>query len=249
MARDKNGWIKLHRQIIDSEFYKEPRKFSKSEAWIDILLRTNHKDTDNIKPGSLSTSYGELAKAWNWSKSKVWKFIRYLEKENMITIIQSGTANGTDSGTVLAIVNWALYQSKRTASRTVSRTIPEFLPILFKEEDIKNNLVVFNFWNEQQIIVHKKLTPAMEKTIDKTLQESTVEEIKTSISHYSKMLKDKKYEYCSYAWSLENFLNREKGYKLFLDDGEKWINYCNFVDKTKPRKEEQEIDWGWNKKN
>ena len=67
----------------------------------------------------------------------------------------------------------------------------------------------------------------MEKAIEKALLTNTVEEVKTSISNYSKMLKDKNYEYCSYAWSLENFLNREKGYKLFLDDGEKWINYLN----------------------
>jgi len=223
------GWIKLHRQIRNSEFYKEPRKFSKNEAWIDILLRTNHKDTDDIKPGSLSISYGELAKAWNWSKTTVWDFIHYLAKQNMITIIktQPRTASRTDSRTVATIVNWSLYQSKGTASRTTDRTKSEFLPILFKEEYIKNNLVVFNFWNEQEIIVHKKMSESIEKAIDKALLNNTVEEIKTSISHYSKMLKDKKYEYCSYAWSLENFLNREKGYKLFLDDGEKWINYSN----------------------
>ena len=223
----ETGWIKLHRQIRNSEFYKEPRKFSKNEAWIDILLRTNHKDTDNIKAGSLIISYGEFAKAWNWSKSKVWKFIRYLANKNMIAIMQNGTAKRTDERTAITIVNWKVYQGDGTAKRTAKRTVSEFLPILFKEEYIKNNYVVFNFWNEQKIIVHQKLTPLMEKAIEKSLQENTIEEIKTSISHFSIMLKDKKYEYCSYAWSLDNFLNREKGYKLFLDDGEKWINYLN----------------------
>jgi len=85
--------------------------------------------------------------------------------------------------------------------------------------------MLFNCWNEQKIIVHKEITPDIKKALEKALKLNTVEEISNSIIHYGKMLNDVKYEFCSYKWSLITFLSREKGYRLFMDDGEKWINY------------------------
>ena len=126
------GWIKLHRQIMDSEFYTEPRKFSKHEAWIDILLRTNHKEEDGIQAGSLLTSYGELAKSWGWSKSTTWNFLKYLSRQNMITFELN--ENGTDKRTVVSITKWDLYQSKKNAKRNENGTKNESLPIIEKEE-------------------------------------------------------------------------------------------------------------------
>lgn len=85
--------------------------------------------------------------------------------------------------------------------------------------------ILFNCWNEQKIIVHKEITPDIKKALEKSLKLNTVEEISNSIIHYGIMLNDVKYEFCSYKWSLITFLSREKGYRLFMDDGEKWINY------------------------
>jgi len=95
----KTGWIKLHRQIMDSKFYKEQRKFSKNEAWIDILLRTYHEDTIENKKGvdifiprgSFPVSIYQLSKAWKWDKKTVSSFIKYLVQENMITINNPAT--------------------------------------------------------------------------------------------------------------------------------------------------------------
>lgn len=36
------GWIKLHRQIQENEFYFSER-FTKVQAWVDLLLLANHK--------------------------------------------------------------------------------------------------------------------------------------------------------------------------------------------------------------
>jgi len=36
------GWIALHRKIQDNFLWKEPRVFSKAEAWIDILMEAQH---------------------------------------------------------------------------------------------------------------------------------------------------------------------------------------------------------------
>ena len=137
----KPGFIKLHRQIIENELYKEPRKFSKYEAWIDLLLRANHKEEDGIQAGSFLTSYGELAKAWGWSKSTTWNFLKYLSQQDMI--IFKLNENGTDRRTVVTVAKWDLYQGKRNAKRNENGTKSESLPITEKEE--KNILSLAEF--------------------------------------------------------------------------------------------------------
>lgn len=234
----KTGWIKLHRQIMDSEFYKEPRRFSKSEAWIDILLRVNHEEEDGIKPGSFLTSYSELAKSWGWSKSTVWNFLKHLSSQNMIVLGLNdfGTDNRTDSRTVIAIVKWEFYQSRKNGKKNdklnESGTKSEFLPITEKEE--KNIYSeIFSYWNEQKIIKHQELTPEMVKAIDKISKTLTLEQIKICIERYKKVLEDDTF-FFSYRWTLVDFISRKNGIKDFLDDGAKWVSYQSSKKEAKP---------------
>ncbi|CDR26465.1 hypothetical protein [Staphylococcus schweitzeri] len=88
------GWISLHRSIQRHWLFEEKRKFSKFEAWIDILLSVNHTDQkvviNNelivIKRGQKMTSLRQLSDRWNWSKTKVDNFLNLLEKDEMITV-------------------------------------------------------------------------------------------------------------------------------------------------------------------
>ena len=93
---------------------------------------------------------------------------------------------------------------------------------------------LFNCWNEQKIIIHKDITPDIKKALEKALKQDSEEDIKTSIIHYGIMLHDESYGLCSYKWSLVNFLSREKGYRLFMNNGEKWLNYPKSNTETKP---------------
>ena len=86
------GWIKLHRSIHNHWIFKEKRKFSKFEAWIDLLLLVNHKDNTFLlgneltrcKRGMYITSIRELCSRWNWSNSKVRNYLNLLKDEKMI---------------------------------------------------------------------------------------------------------------------------------------------------------------------
>lgn len=126
-------FIKLYRKILDSEFYSEKRRFSKSEAWIDILLRTEWETgTLEIK------SYERLAQRWNWSKSSVERFIKVLVDKNMV-----GRKRGK-AGTTLTVVNWKLYQGKRDKVGAKLTPKNELLPITEKEEkNIKKTYAEF----------------------------------------------------------------------------------------------------------
>lgn len=90
---------------------------------------------------------------------------------------------------------------------------------------------IFEHWRSCDIIVHRELTDPMKNAIRKALKDNTIDEIKESITRFSIMLKDDSYGLCDYAWGLDTFLNRRNGYKLFLPDGEKWVNYLRDKDK------------------
>jgi len=87
------GYIKLWRKLQDNPIWRiKKEKFSKGQAWIDLLLRANHKDAivriGNreilVKAGSFITSQRKLASFWNWSVGYVSKFLRNLEYQKMI---------------------------------------------------------------------------------------------------------------------------------------------------------------------
>ena len=105
------GWIKLHRKIQDHWLYNEKRKFSKYEAWLDLLLMANHQDRDvlidneisEVKKGDLITSIRTLCERWEWSNTKVKNFLELLQKDSMISY-KSDTKK-----TVITIVKYGVY--------------------------------------------------------------------------------------------------------------------------------------------
>ena len=109
---------------------------------------------------------------------------------------------------------------------------------MYRQNNIetKNNIdyfdEIFEHWNSKNIIVHRDLTEKRKKAITKALKEHSVDDIKIAIDHFEEMLHSK-YEYCDYAWSLEEFLSREKGFTEFLNDGSKWKNYLKWKNKQK----------------
>ncbi len=112
-----DGWISLHRKIRCNPLFVEKRKFSRFEAWIDMLMEANHSDNKwlcgnemiTIKRGSFITSEIKLMNRWGWSKSKVRGYLLLLQSENMII-------KKTDNKkTTICIVNYDYYQDNRTA--------------------------------------------------------------------------------------------------------------------------------------
>ena len=107
-----NGWIHLHRKIRDNWIWDDPEKL---RAWIDILLMVNHEDKQipfdghiiTIHKGQRLTSLQKLSERWGWSRNRVDRFLRLLDEAGMVI------TNRTPNGTVLTVVNWAFYQSKR----------------------------------------------------------------------------------------------------------------------------------------
>lgn len=132
------GWISIHRKIQSHWLYEENRKFSKFEAWIDLLLLANHQDRKillgnqlvDVKRGSFITSDLKLMNRWSWSKTKVRKFLSVLEKDEMIT------RNPDKKKTIITICNYNDYQKLKTTEnpeKDLQETTAE------PEEDTNNN--------------------------------------------------------------------------------------------------------------
>lgn len=108
----QNGWVKLHRQILESEIWLA-EKFSKGQAWVDLLLLANHKTQTifirgveiKIERGQLAYSQLTLSKRWKWNRKTVMSYLYLLENRQMI---HTKTDNVT---TRITIINYSKYQA------------------------------------------------------------------------------------------------------------------------------------------
>ena len=116
-----NGWIAIHRKIRENWIWKDPEKL---RAWLDILLMVNHEEKTipyngkmiTIYPGQRLTSIYQLADRWGWSKHRVYRFLTLLKADKMCT------TDGTTGGTIITVVNWGFYQTKRNTDGTTNGT-------------------------------------------------------------------------------------------------------------------------------
>jgi len=116
-----SGWVKIHRQLSSTDLWlSEP--FTRGQAWVDLIILTNHKDgfyrvrgiKINVKRGQCGWSEVALSKRWQWSRGKVRRFL--CELETVHQIVQQKT-NVT---TLINIVNYDRYQIGGTADSTAN---------------------------------------------------------------------------------------------------------------------------------
>lgn len=134
------GYIALWRKIQDSQIWQERRKFSKAEAWIDILMNvrwSNEPEQVIIGNRILTCGYGESlrsldtwAKRWGWSTAKVHRVFGLMAGLSMIRV-----KNETVT-TRITVLNYSRYnvmrnddetqmKRKRNASETQMKTEEE----------------------------------------------------------------------------------------------------------------------------
>jgi len=117
------GWIKLYRKISDNSLWLS-EKFTRGQAWIDMVLLANHTDgfirvrghKIDLKRGQLGWSEVKLSERWQWSRGKTKRFINELESERQIVQQKSNITS------MITIVNYDQYQSDSTPDDTASVT-------------------------------------------------------------------------------------------------------------------------------
>lgn len=100
-----SGWIKIHRQILDWEWYSDNNAF---RVFMHLILKANHKEKRykgiELKSGSVITSRDILAFETGLSVQQIRTALDKLKSTNEITIETS------TKGTIIQVVNYTKYQ-------------------------------------------------------------------------------------------------------------------------------------------
>ncbi len=111
------GWISVHRSLLDHHFWG-CEKFTKGQAWVDLMLNANHKENKVMIKGRLIVvqrgeqirSQVTLAETWKWNPRTVKKFLELLISDSMITV------KSTELTTHITICNYNEYQNNAEES-------------------------------------------------------------------------------------------------------------------------------------
>lgn len=102
---NSQGWIKLHRSILDWEWYDDPNT---KIVFLHLLLKANHKDKAYkgvlVKRGEVVTGRLVLSAELRLSEQQIRTALNRLKSTNEITI------KTTNKNSVITIVNYDLYQ-------------------------------------------------------------------------------------------------------------------------------------------
>ena len=191
------GWVKVHRKIRDKAFYRKPEYLA---VWFHVLLNINHSKkefmwnnkTMILNPGQGIFSQRKISALFNISLSKVNRILKHFKSEGQIE------TQGTNKYTIITVCKWHAYQANETPNET---------PVELNKNEKNEINIVFSFWNEQKIIQHRKITDAIITKIRVTLKDYSVDEIKETVSNYSKILHSDDYYY-THRWTLRDFLHR-----------------------------------------
>jgi hypothetical protein len=100
-----SGWVKLHRQILEWEWYDDHNTF---RLFIHLLLKANHKEKKYrgmlLQAGTILTSRDILALEVGLSVRQTRTALDKLKSTNEVAIKTSG------QGTIIQIVNYSKYQ-------------------------------------------------------------------------------------------------------------------------------------------
>lgn len=107
------GWFKTHRKLLDSLLWlSEP--FTRGQAWVDLIGLATHENqyfyVRGVKVelirGQVGWSEPKLSERWKWSRTKLRRFLKDLEKEQQIIQHKDNVTQ------VITIVNYEIYQEK-----------------------------------------------------------------------------------------------------------------------------------------
>jgi len=206
-----NGWIRLYRKLQDNPLWTERREFSKAEAWIDLLLSAQHspKPTDVLlgthmivcSRGQCIKSLDTWARRWNWSKSKVRRYLDLLTRLNMVR------CESVTKTTRITICNYDSYNKRRHDDEPiVNRSRHDDEPIAAPDKNVENAEEGKNETSLEQ-------PPVIERA--KSFKQWTDDEFKEEIrnANHDKLLTDDQCYDFFYYWTEPSASGKAK-YKL-----------------------------------
>lgn len=179
----RRGWIKVYRQLVDHWLWRGER-FTRGQAWIDLLLSANHHDRQirlgnqlvTVKRGQVLVSQRQLVSRWRWARNTIARFLRVLKLDEMLS---HEVSRGPEGGyTLITILNYERYQgsdeehSEDTLSHSVSHgrdTLGTRLePYLINKETKKRTRTPLSSFNDKAF--WEKFSSQDHEVIHQTIQ-------------------------------------------------------------------------------
>ena len=108
----KNGFVKLHRKLLDWRWYDDPVTF---KVFVHLLLTVNLEDDHwhdiSVPKGSRVTSYPKLSQETKLTIQQIRTALKHLESTGEITKASYSNCS------VITVVNWASYQTKQQSNQ------------------------------------------------------------------------------------------------------------------------------------
>lgn len=121
----EKGFIRLNRKFFENALWKEPREYSRAEAWLDLIQSARFDSSSvivkgrvlDVQKGEIAASRRYLEARWGWGSTKVGNFLDVLKQNQMITIKQ------TSGQTILSLCNYSLYNEPQTNQQTTDKPL------------------------------------------------------------------------------------------------------------------------------
>lgn len=209
-----NGWIKLHRKILDWEWFTSPRTL---QLFIYLLLRANKEDKKwrgmIIKRGQLVTSVASICEDTKLSAQQVRTSLNRLKSTNEIT------SKSTNKFTLVTVCKYESYQlNKEVEQQTNQQALQQTdnKQITNKQQQHKNNKNIRNKEVIKEDIftnVHISKKDATEVAPIKTIEErkeSFRESLRQYIPIYGEQMIREFYDYWSESSENARKFRKEK---------------------------------------
>ncbi|HUW45597.1 MAG TPA: replication protein [Dehalococcoidia bacterium] len=204
---------------IDNDTFKALMAASMSGAAFRIVLAVIDR-TLGFQEAEAKIPLSHFQKVTGLSRQSVQLAVKQAEAKNLITAQRDSTRP-----TIYALNDYRgwLTGQQNHPSELGNRITPDWatespqtrqpasfgttMPKETIKETIKESIVIFNHWNQQNVVVHKKLTDDIRSVIVRILRNYSAEEVKSAISNYAEIIHGEQY-FFKYKWTLKDFLKR-----------------------------------------
>lgn len=261
-------WIKLSVGMLDNRKIKRVRRLPDGNniilIWVFLLLKAAESNEDGglFFLEDMPYTVDDLADEFGFSVDLIQFAIKTLEKLKMIETYDEviyiknwekyQNVDGLDKIREQTRKRVAKHRDKKTIEQPVKEcnvtsngdvtqgNATELELELELDIDIDKEYIhnIFYFWNEQEIIKHRKMNQTMRSHINARLQEYSFDELKQAIANYNDILISSDY-YWTHKWSLQDFM-KPNNVNRFVDEA----NPKNNFKSSKNSKSSKDIDWG-----
>jgi len=198
-----SGWIKLHRQILEWEWYSDNNCF---RLFLHLLLKANHKERRfkgmELEIGTIVTSRDLLARETGLTGQQIRTALNKIILTNEITSVSS------PQGTIIQIVNYEKYQ---IATNEITNEQPTSNQRITTNNNVKNNKE-----NTYRRFAHLSLSFQEYDKLAETWNEDQINMTLDEIENYKKNNQYKSLFLTAKKWLGKNFPNGKQT-ELSLD--------------------------------